>query len=77
MYGPDLLIAPVLQSNVTKQRVYLPKGEWVFMWNNATIVAGGQYTTVPSPIGRPPVFYKKSSPFALTFDTIGMTPLLL
>jgi alpha-glucosidase (family GH31 glycosyl hydrolase) len=43
MYGPDLLIAPVLQSNVTKQRVYLPKGEWVFMWNNATIVAGGQY----------------------------------
>ena len=76
MYGPDLLIAPVLQANVTKQRVYLPKGEWVFMWNNATIVAGGQYITIPSPIGRPPVFYKKSSPFALTFDTIGMTPLV-
>ncbi len=36
LLGPDLLVAPVLSTNPTRT-VYLPEGDWVDLWNNATI----------------------------------------
>ncbi|XP_071178481.1 sulfoquinovosidase-like isoform X2 [Mytilus edulis] len=76
MYGSDLLIAPVIQANVTSQKVYLPQGEWVFLWNTSTQTAGNKYITVPAPIGQPPVFYQKTSPYSATFNAVSKIPLV-
>ncbi len=61
MFGADLLVAPVHQGGVTEWKVYLPAGEvWVNVWTDQEI-QGGQSVTVPAPIGKPPVFFRKNS----------------
>ena len=69
MFGPDVLVAPVLSTNVTSQNVYLPPGEWKFLWDNSTY-HGPSTNIYPAPLGKPPVFYRTSSAYAATFDLI-------
>ena len=70
MYGSDLLVSPVHKQGVTEWTVYLPAQEtWINVWNQQEI-QGGQYITVPAPIGQPPVFYRKTSQWAELFSTI-------
>ena len=38
MYGSQLLVAPVETTGATTKSVYLPRGEWVDLWN------GGQHS---------------------------------
>jgi alpha-glucosidase (family GH31 glycosyl hydrolase) len=33
LFGPDLLVAPVLEPGATKRELYLPKGRWVELWD--------------------------------------------
>ncbi|AXV17395.1 alpha-glucosidase [Neorhizobium sp. SOG26] len=71
LYGRDLLVAPVWQAAQAERPVYLPEGEtWVHVWMGE-VYDGGQMVTVPSPIGSPPVFYRKSSTFAETFKALA------
>ena len=61
MFGPELLIAPVMEGGVTERTVYLPKG---YLWTDAftkTVYEGGQTVTVPAPIDVIPVFVKEGS----------------
>jgi alpha-glucosidase len=61
MYGPDLLVAPVHKSAVSRWRAYLPQGEtWVHLWSRTTH-AGGQTVTVDAPFEQIPVFYRQGS----------------
>ena len=69
MFGPDVLVAPVIATNVTMQTVYLPPGTWSFLWNN-TSYTGPKVTLIPAPLGKPPVFYRSSSSYADTFSRI-------
>ena len=69
IFGPDVLVAPVIATNVKTQKVYLPPGTWRFLWNNRTYT-GSTFITVPSPLGKPPVFYKSSSSYADMFSHI-------
>ena len=58
MFGPDLLVAPVMEEGMTERSVYLPKGA---TWKNAKTgetYEGGQYITVPTPMDVIPVFIK-------------------
>ena len=67
LYGADLLVAPVWQAAQAERVVYLPEGaEWVHVWSEVAF-AGGQEVTVASPIGSPPVFYRKGAAFAEMF----------
>ena len=69
MYGPDLLVAPVIQPNVNTWKVYLPRGDnWVYLWNNTDTNEGQIH--VNAPLGLPPVFYRKSSPYADVFSKL-------
>lgn len=64
MFGPRLLVAPVVLPNVTTWPVYLPKtaGEgsgqrpWTYWWTNETF-AGGQTVNVSAPVEHIPLFY--------------------
>lgn len=56
MFGPALLVAPVLEPNVTTWPVYLPRtpGGWFDLWSGVHR-AGGEIHQVPSPLSQIPV----------------------
>ncbi len=77
MFGDDLLVAPVLEPGVENWNVYLPgKGElWKWLWDRLEApyyIDGGQYITVFSPLGYPPVFYRHNSTFKDLFEKISI-----
>ncbi len=56
MFGPDLLVAPVMEEGAVERTVYLPKGA---VWTDANTgqnYEGGAFVTVPAPIDIIPVF---------------------
>ena len=58
MFGPDMLVAPVMEPGVTQRRIYLPAGE---TWKDAytgQVYEGGQTVTVPAPIDIIPVMLR-------------------
>ena len=61
LLGRDLLIAPIIQKNVNKRKLYLPKDEWVHIWSGQ-IYTGG-WIEVSAPYGEPPVFVRKKSQY--------------
>jgi alpha-glucosidase len=68
LYGADLLVAPVCQSNVSEWRVYLPHEEdWIHVWSGR-MYRGGQYVTVDAPVGQPPVFYRSTTAHQALFE---------
>ncbi|WP_026925212.1 TIM-barrel domain-containing protein [Glycomyces arizonensis] len=56
MFGPDLLIAPVVEAHATSRRVYLPAAAVWTDLHTGTEHQGGQWLTVHAPIERIPVF---------------------
>lgn len=66
LFGDDLLIAPVIEQNKIEWKVYLPDDEWIHFWSGKEY-NGGQYT-IKAPIGYPPVFFRKESKWAETFQ---------
>ncbi|MGX7953514.1 alpha-glucosidase [Tsuneonella sp. HG249] len=66
LYGPDMVVAPVIEEGASERRVILPGAEpWTHLWS-AEVFAPGVHT-VAAPIGRPPVFYRPDSVFARHF----------
>jgi alpha-glucosidase len=57
LFGPDLLVAPVLQEGVLGRDVYLPAGDWFDFWTGAT-VAGGRTLRVPVSLDSLPIFVR-------------------
>ena len=56
MFGPDVLVAPVMYENMRVRDVYLPEGsEWVNHWTGETF-QGGQSVSVDAPLQQIPVF---------------------
>lgn len=61
MFGPALLIAPVVDQGQTSREVYLPAGtDWYNFWTNER-VHGGQSVRADAPIDRIPVFVRAGS----------------
>ncbi len=57
MFGPDYLVAPVLQPKARSREVYLPAGKWEDIRTNE-ILEGGRTVTADAPIDSIPVFRK-------------------
>lgn len=74
MFGPDLLVAPVLNpgtvgSYTSKVKVYIPANtDWIHLWSGKEVYGGtsGKYITVTAYIGQPPVFYQPNSVVGLS-----------
>ena len=58
LFGPDLLIAPIMQYQARSRPVYLPSGaDWIDVWSGVTI-AGGQHLQADAPLARIPVYVR-------------------
>ena len=57
MFGPDVLVAPVLYEGVREREVYLPEGTWRNI-NDGKEYKGGQTITAAAPYDAIPVFAK-------------------
>ncbi|HJR19080.1 MAG TPA: TIM-barrel domain-containing protein [Actinomycetota bacterium] len=73
LFGPDLLVAPVVEEGATTRTLYLPPGEWLDFWSATTydeqtgrfdavpggpILSGGRVITVEAPLDRIPLFVR-------------------
>ena len=56
MFGPDILVAPVMEENTSERKVYLPEGAIWTDANTKKAYSGGQNVTVPAPLDIIPVF---------------------
>ncbi len=69
LYGADMLVAPVIEENVTERDVLLPGGTpWRHLWTGADYPPGRH--TVTAPLDAPPVFYRPDSTFAALFAAL-------
>ena len=55
MFGPDMLVAPVLYENQREREVYLPEGQWKHLYSGV-IYEGGYVQNIQAPIDEIPVF---------------------
>jgi alpha-D-xyloside xylohydrolase len=58
MFGPDLLVAPVLHAGATKRKVYLPAGAtWTDAWTGKKL-KGGQTVVAAAPLEQIPLYLR-------------------
>jgi alpha-D-xyloside xylohydrolase len=61
MFGPALMVNPVLKANATQRNVYLPDSPaWYDFWTGAT-VKGGREVEADAPLDRLPLFVRAGS----------------
>lgn len=61
MFGPALLVCPVVEQKASSRSVYLPKGaDWIDFYSN-TLYKGGQTINVTTSLDRIPLFVKAGS----------------
>ena len=63
MFGPDLLVAPVMEEGMRERQIYLPSGcKWTDAYTKKEY-AGGQTITVPAPLDIIPVMIKEGKQY--------------
>lgn len=58
MFGPGILVAPVVSSGATSRSVYLPAGLWMDYNSQSAVFSGPTNLTVPAPLDTIPLFVK-------------------
>ncbi|MEV4754309.1 TIM-barrel domain-containing protein [Micromonospora sp. NPDC049559] len=58
LFGPDLLVAPVLALGARRRRVYLPAGAAWTHTDSGTRYDGGAWVTIDAPLDRIPLFVR-------------------
>jgi alpha-glucosidase (family GH31 glycosyl hydrolase) len=84
MFGDAFLVAPVLEKNADKRKLFLPAGQW-YNWHNNKMMTGGQWIEQPVTISEMPVFVKAGTVIPMwdahhynsTADYNAATPLTL
>ncbi len=65
MFGPDLLVAPVMEAGATTRTIYLPKGASWTDANTKQVYEGGQIVTVPAPLDVIPVMLRDGKEYVI------------
>ncbi|RRA48251.1 TIM-barrel domain-containing protein [Acidipila sp. EB88] len=61
MFGPALLVSPVLEQDATKRRLYLPASPmWYDFWTGST-TPGNQYVEADAPLDQLPLYVRAGS----------------
>lgn len=67
MFGPDLLVAPVLYEGARHRQVYLPDGTtWTDVWTHQTF-EGAQWITASAPLERIPLYLREGANDVVAF----------
>ncbi len=65
MFGPDLLVSPVMEAGADSRTIYLPRGaQWTDAYTHK-VYEGGQTVTVPAPIDVIPVMVRDGKAFRI------------
>lgn len=65
LFGPDLIIAPVMEEGMVERKLYLPKGaNWVDAFTKQ-VYEGGQWITVPAPLDIIPVMIREGKNYKI------------
>lgn len=65
MFGPDLLVAPVMEAGATTRTIYLPKGASWTDANTKQVYEGDQTVTVPAPLDVIPVMIRDGKEYVI------------
>jgi alpha-glucosidase/alpha-D-xyloside xylohydrolase len=57
LWGPSLLVAPVVEKGVKSRRIYLPRGDWYDFWTSEKL-AGGRWIDRPVDLDTIPLYVK-------------------
>ena len=69
MFGPDLLVAPVLYEGARERTIYLPAGAtWTDAWTTE-VYEGDQSITANAPLERIPVYLRNSASLPIRVAT--------
>jgi alpha-glucosidase (family GH31 glycosyl hydrolase) len=60
LWGPHLLVAPVVEKGASSRQVYLPRGSWYDYWNGQRF-AGGREISRPVDLETMPLFVRAGS----------------
>ncbi len=58
LWGPEVLVAPVMQQGAVERKVTFPQGQWVDYANPSKVYTGGSTITYPAPLEMLPIFVK-------------------
>src|SRR5690606_5148565 len=61
MFGPALLVAPVVKKNSQVRRIYLPEGQWYDFHQPELIYEGQQWIDYAAPLEKIPILVKRGS----------------
>ena len=61
MFGPDILVAPVLYEGERKRRVYLPEGAYWTETGTGRTFEGGTWIESEAPLDTLPLFVKNNA----------------
>jgi alpha-glucosidase len=60
LFGPDLLVAPILKAGATARQVYLPGGSW-YDWHTGEQIVGPRYVRAEVTMDRIPLYARGGS----------------
>jgi len=60
MFGPALLVSPVLEANSSRRTLYLPKARWYDFWTGISL-QGGRQIDANAPLDRIPLYVRAGS----------------
>jgi len=58
LYGPEILVTPVVTSSATSRDVYLPEGKWLDYNDKDTVYEGAKTITASAPLDVIPLFVR-------------------
>lgn len=61
LWGPEVLVAPVMEKGARSRKVLFPAGEWISWWKPSQKFQGGKTYTVTAPLDQLPLFVKAGS----------------
>jgi hypothetical protein len=61
MYGPNLLVAPVVESARSSKKVVLPEGNWMLIHGGCKVYEGPAEVEIPAPVNFIPVLMREGA----------------